>query len=141
MFEIRLAHATDSTAIQRVYLETIAPLTTSMQDLDQLIDVGGLLVAVFADQIIGFGGIDVRAKEQLKWLYVLSHHQGAGVGSALLQQLEDIGWSAGLRSFRLHAAPASVSFYRRHGFAPVAATELLGHDHDGVEMVKRVATV
>ena len=141
MLEIRLAQATDITAIQSVYLKTIAPLTASMQDLDRLIEVGGLLVAVFGDQIVGFGGIDVQAKEQLKWLYVLSHHQGAGVGSALLQQLEEIGWSAGLRSLHLHAAPASVSFYRRHGYEKAADTEQLGHDHEGVEMVKRVASV
>lgn len=86
--------------------------------------------------IIGFGGIDVNATEQLKWLYLLPQHQGVSIGSQLLRQLESIGWEAGLNSIRLHSAPGAVEFYRRHGYRPVVSVDEIGHDHEGVEMMK-----
>ena len=83
-----------------------------------------------------FGGIDLQAAEQLKWLYILPGYQGTGLGSRLLQHVEKIGWEAGLSFLRLHAAPASVEFYRKRGYRAVEEGELIGHDHEGVEMWK-----
>jgi GNAT superfamily N-acetyltransferase len=95
-----------------------------------------LIVAATDDQVIGFGGIDVTAAEQLKWLYILPDYQSSGLGSKILQQLEMIGWRCGLQRLRVHAAPGAVGFYERHGYVRVDQAQQTEHDHEGVEMVK-----
>ena len=137
MFEIRAAQVEDKDSIQQIYISAVgAQAATNKAQWDKLIQAGGLLVAQMADRIIGFGGIDVDAREQLKWLYLLPQYQRAGVGSQLLHRLEEIGWAAGLGLLRLHSAPGAIEFYRRHGYKAVGPTEIFGHDHDGLEMVK-----
>jgi len=141
MFEIRTANAEDKASIRRIYISVVGSQHGADETLwDQLMRAGGLLVAQTEDRIIGFGGIDVSAPEQLKWLYLLPEHQGKGVGSQLLQRLERIGWESGLNSLRLHSAPGAVKFYRRHGYKAVGGVEEIGHDHEGVEMVKSKIT-
>jgi GNAT superfamily N-acetyltransferase len=135
--EIRAAWLDDKEAIQEIYGSLFGPdARLDEAHLDQLIYAGGLLVTELDGQVIGFGGIDVSAAEQINWLYLLPAHQGFGVGSEILQRLEAIGWSTGLNSLRLHSAPGAVEFYRQHGYRPVEAAEQHGHDHEGVEMVK-----
>ena len=138
MYEIRRARPEDKESILRIYTSVVMPAPApDVAYLSQSIQTGGLLVAETGDRLlIGFGGIDVHAREQLKWLYLLPEHQRAGVGSALLQRLEALAWEAGLNSLRLHSAPGAVEFYRRHGYRAVEVEEQIGHDHDGVEMVK-----
>ena len=136
MFEIRSATTEDKTAIQHIYLSAVGPSAIQLEPhWDSLITAGGLVVAETGDRVIGFGGIDVNATEQVKWIYLLPQDQRAGVGSEILRQLEHIGWQAGLNSIRLHAAPGAVEFYRRHGYEAVAQPQQ-AHDHEGVEMVK-----
>ena len=131
MFEIRLASAEDKESILLIYISAVTPVVETDETYwDHLIRAGGLLVAQTEGRIIGFGGIDVNAREQLKWLYLLPQYQRAGIGSEILTRLEFIGWEAGLRSLRLHSAPGAVEFYRRHGYRAVEATEQIGHDHE-----------
>jgi len=138
MSEIRIAQPEDKETIQRIYQAVVAPHTDQDEARwDQLIQQGGLVVARAEDQIIGFGGIDVQAAEQVKWLYILAQHQRAGFGSEILERLESIGWEACLDSLRVHSAPGAVNFYRRHGYRLVEMAALMGHDHEGVEMIKR----
>jgi GNAT superfamily N-acetyltransferase len=137
MFEIRLAKTEDRESIHRIYLAAVgAHADATETHWDRLIGAGGVLVAQIEKQIIGFGGIEVTAIEQVKWLYLMPQYQRAGVGSEILKGLERIGWETGQRRLRLHAAPAAVNFYRKNGYTDVPATEQIGHDHEGVEMMK-----
>ena len=137
MSEIRIAQPEDKETIQRIYREVIGPhVDQDEARWDRLIQQGGLVVAQVEGRIIGFGGIDVNDAEQVKWLYLLPQHQGAGFGSEILQRLESIGWEAGLDSVRVHSAPEAVNFYRRHGYRLVETAAQMGHDHEGVEMMK-----
>jgi GNAT superfamily N-acetyltransferase len=137
MSEIRVAQPKDREAIQRIYHALVGPhADQNASRWDRLIKQGGVLVATDEERIIGFGGIDVHAAEQLKWLYLLPQHQGAGVGSETLRRLESIGWDAGLVALRVHSAPGAVGFYRKQGYRLVEATSQVGHDHEGVEMMK-----
>ncbi len=137
MFQIRHAKTEDQEYIQQIYISFVGPQASQNRACwELLIRAGGLFVAEVEGAIIGFGGIDLHAAEQLKWLYLLPRYQGAGLGSRLLQQLEKIGWEAGLSFLRLHAAPAAVEFYRKHGYRAVEEMEQIGHDHEGVEMWK-----
>ena len=137
MFQIRTATTEDQESIQQIYISLVGlQANQNTACWEQLIRSGGLLVAQAEGVIVGFGGIDLQAAEQLKWLYVLPGYQGTGLGSRLLQHLEKIGWEARLSFLRLHAAPASVEFYRKRGYRAVEEGELIGHDHEGVEMWK-----
>ncbi|MGI9167457.1 MAG: GNAT family N-acetyltransferase [Pyrinomonadaceae bacterium] len=137
MVEILSAKAEDRESIQRIYESLVGSHASQDETIwDRLIQAGCLLVAQTEVQIIGFGGIDLNATEQVKWLYLLPQYQGTGIGSQILKQLESIGWKSGCESLRLHSAPQAVEFYRRQGYKEVEATEQLGHDHEGVEMVK-----
>ena len=138
MAEIRIANPQDKEAIQRIYDAVVGPQANRDEARwDRLIQQGGLVVAMDEGRIVGFGGIDVHAAEQVKWLYLLPQHQGARLGSEILRRLENIGWQAGLDSLRVHSAPQAVNFYRRHGYRLVEAEAQAEHDHDGVEMTKR----
>lgn len=135
---IRRATLADNTAIHRVYLSAAGTSADAPEsDWEKLIAQGGVLVAEIGNEIIGFGGIDLTAIEQIKWLYVQPEHQGARVGAAILKEMERLGWESGHQSLRLHANPPAVDFYRRQGYEEVAAAEHIGHDHDGLEMMKR----
>lgn len=136
VFRLRQAITEDNEAIQRVYCYIVGPPTGQERTWSRLIEEGWLIVAEVEGEVVGFGGIDLDATEQLKWLYVLPEHQGAGIGARLLNDLEQVGWTSGLTAIRLHAAPGAVEFYQRHGYGHVAEEERVVHDHEGVEMIK-----
>ena len=139
MLEIRRAGPGDGEAIRGVYASAVgAGAALDEAHLGRLISAGGVFVAEEAAGVVGFGSIEVGAAEHLRWLYVLPGRQRGGVGSGLLKRLEEAGSEAGLRSLRLHAAPGAVGFYRRNGYREAAPGEEVGHDHDGVEMVKEL---
>jgi GNAT superfamily N-acetyltransferase len=137
MSEIRIAQAEDKRTIQRIYQALVGRHADQDEELwDRLIQQGGLVVAKVEGRIVGFGGIDVHAAEQVKWLYLLPQHQGAGLGSEILRRMETIGWTAGLFTLRVHSAPPAVEFYRSQGYELVENHALIGHDHEGREMKK-----
>lgn len=137
MSETRVAQPEDKEAIQRIYDAVVGPQANQDEARwDRLIQQGGFVVATDEGRIVGFGGIDVHAAEQVKWLYLLPQYQGARLGSEILRRLENIGWEAGLNSLRVHSAPRAVNFYRRHGYRLVETEAQTEHDHEGVEMTK-----
>jgi ribosomal protein S18 acetylase RimI-like enzyme len=84
----------------------------------------------------GFGGVDLQATEQIKYLYILPEHQRGGAGTEVLRELEKAVWAAGIEEVRLHSSPRAVGFYVRQGYKEVEAADQVGHNHEGVEMIK-----
>ena len=137
MLAIRLAIATDRDVIEKLYIAaTGQEFALSEEEWQRWIGLGGVVIAEAYNQTIGFGGVDVTAREQLRWLYLLPEYQRGGFGSKILRELEQIGWRSGLQSIRLHSTPNAVQFYAKLGYHRVPVHEQFGHDHDGVEMVK-----
>ncbi len=137
MIKIRKAEAADKEIIRQIYESAVGGAATRNDPYwDHLILAGGILVAENEGQVIGFGGIDINAREQVKYLYVVPAEQKSGVGSNILGRLEEIGWKAGLSSLRLHSAPGAVEFYKRMGYEAVQVAEQTSHDHEGTEMIK-----
>ena len=138
MSEIRIAHPEEKATVQGIYGAVVGPHADQDEARwDRLIQQGGLVVATEEGRVVGFGGIDIHAAEQVKWLYLLPQHQGGGLGTVILQRLESIGWEAGLETLRVHSAPGAVNFYRKQGYRVVETAAQMGHDHEGVEMVKK----
>ena len=137
MPKIRVAQPEEKETIQGIYHALVGPEADRDEaHWDRLIQQGGVVVATEEGRIVGFGGIDVHAAEQVKWLYLLPQHQRAGVGSEILRRLESIGWEAGFEALRVHSAPGAEHFYLKQGYCLVEAASQTGHDHQGVEMMK-----
>ena len=138
MVTIRRATLLDRSSVESVYATVVGTsLGLSDEEWRRWLAIDGIVVAEENNQVIGFGGIDVTAGEQLRWVYLLPEFQRSGIGSKILHELETVAWTSGLRSIRLHANPDAIEFYSRHGYAPIPDHEQIGHDHDGVEMVKQ----
>ena len=137
MVTIRRATALDREAVEDVYATVVGTsLVLSDDEWRRWLSLDGIVIAEADDRLIGFGGIDVTAKEQIRWLYLLPEFQRSGVGSKILHELESLAWSSQLQAIRLHATPSAVGFYSRQGYTRVPDNQQFDHDHDGVEMIK-----
>lgn len=83
-------------------------------------DGGTTFVAVVDGTVVGYAsGIPEDDAYTLGSIYVHPDHQGAGVGSALLDRVEDAGAAAGYETLQLVVMAAnddSISFYESRGF-------------------------
>jgi GNAT superfamily N-acetyltransferase len=137
MMAIRRADPSDRNAVELVYAgATGSQLSLCDKEWERWISLAALVVAEIDNRVVGFGSIDVTATEHLRWLYLLPEYQRAGLGSRILQALEEIAWLNGLKAIRLHSTPNAVQFYAKLGYHRVPIHHQFGHDHDGVEMVK-----
>ena len=137
MANLRRATVLDRQSVEDVYA-IVAGTSLSLSDDEwhHWLNVDGIVIAEVDDRVIGFGGIDISAREHLRWLYLLPEFQRSGVGSRILSDLERVAWAIGLQSIRLHATPDAVRFYSKRGYTRVPDNQQLSHDHDGVEMMK-----
>ncbi|WP_157745589.1 MULTISPECIES: GNAT family N-acetyltransferase [Thiohalobacter] len=78
-------------------------------------------------RLIGIGRLhcidDTRG--QIRYMAVVDAWRGRGVGTALLQALEQQARDWDLGEIRLHARQAAVDFYTHHGYAVVAPSHTL----------------
>ena len=72
------------------------------------------LVAIDADQIVGFGDMDQDGF--LDRLYVHHAFQRRGVARAILQQLEEQAKARGVTRFTTHASITARPFFERFGY-------------------------
>ncbi len=137
MTTIRPAQTSDKVPIESLYFTvTGCALSLSDDEWRLLVASEGILVAEGHDQIVGFGGTDITAREQIRWLFLLPQFQRSGIGSRILAELEELIWRSGTSTIRLHSTPNAVDFYTKRGYTEVPEQEQFGHNHDGVEMVK-----
>ncbi len=135
---LRTATTQDLAALWQLYAEALGDHAQRKDAYwECLIAAGGMVMAEAETQIVGFGGIDVVAQEQIQYVYVAPTHQQHGIGKEILARLEEIGRHSGLRALRLHAAPTAVPFYQRAGYHPIESD--VQHDHDGVARQKQLS--
>jgi N-acetylglutamate synthase-like GNAT family acetyltransferase len=72
-------------------------------------------------QIVGFGFLDKRT-ERIEAIFVDPDVQRSGLGSAILQTLEDTARKAGLASLTLSSTLNAVAFYEHAGFKALKRT-------------------
>lgn len=136
---IRAATLKDVEAIWIIYQAT-TPEAAKRDDeyWEKLIRQGGMFIAECEETAIGFGGIDVHATEQIRYVYVIPEYQESDLrlGSRILEALEAVARKNGICLIRLHSTPNAVRFYEKAGYAAVELEDTIGHDHPGVEMSK-----
>lgn len=72
------------------------------------------LVAVEKGEIVGFG--DMRADGYLDRLYVHKDHQGKGIATAILHEIEQHALLLGVSHFATHASITAVEFFKKRGY-------------------------
>ena len=81
------------------------------------------LVAIDADQIVGFGDMDQDGF--LDRLYVHHAFQRRGVARAILQQLEEQAKARGVTRFTTHASITARPFFERFGYVVLQRNEVV----------------
>ena len=130
MGNIRLYSTKDCEAIVALFYNTVHEVNTSDYDKEQLdawapskIDIDRWcaplsssysLVYVDASHIIGFG--NMTDEGVLDRLYVDYQHQGEGIGSLLLDKLENYAASQGIKTISAHVSITARHFFERHGY-------------------------
>ncbi len=86
----------------------------SVERYRERLQQGVVWVAVTDEgEVLGFAA---RDGGRIKTLYVSADHQGEGIGSALLQWLEDEAAQEGLREVSARSTVTAVGFYCRMGY-------------------------
>jgi GNAT superfamily N-acetyltransferase len=114
---IRIATPQDWSDIEQVLISAIDDSTNSPYWQD-LMDRKLIRVAEQEGKVIGFG-ILYDTEEEIDALYISKEHQGEGVGSALLKQLEAVACDLGFQRVIVEAAFDSENFYAGKGYKSI----------------------
>ena len=96
-------------------MERLQPLIDyfSPAKVEQLSYERDCLVAVEEEEIIGTAALE---DDELVTFFVEPQHQGRGIGSALLEEIEAIARRYGRLELKVDASLAGTAFYERHGY-------------------------
>jgi putative acetyltransferase len=127
--ELRQATVEEAAAIVELHARTVREVNgrsyseaeieawlahSSLERTRERIALGGVLVAVGScGAIVGFAD---RSGDRIAALYVAADHQGEGIGSRLLEQLEEDARREGVRTLTAHSTTTAVGFYQRRGY-------------------------
>ena len=128
MIQIRRFEPSDAKAVSNVIrttmrisnaadypMERLQPLIDyfSPAKVEQLSHERDCLVAEEEGEIIGTAALE---GDELVTFFVDPQHQGRGIGSALLKEIEAIALCHGRRELKVDASLAGAAFYERHGY-------------------------
>lgn len=107
----------------------------SPSSYDGLIRGKAMYVAQDDNRVVGFGQLDVMARE-VDAVYVLPDASGRGVGGLLLRTLEDVARECGVKRLALNASLNSVAFYQNRGYEPKGRSRCSSHADLSLECVR-----
>jgi predicted GNAT family N-acyltransferase len=86
-----------------------------------------LMVCDENNHVIGVGRLHASSNTQgqIRYMAVATTHQGKGIGSLLLTELENIARSQSFESILLHAREVALPFYVHHGYTQLEKSHLL----------------
>jgi GNAT superfamily N-acetyltransferase len=105
--------------LRQKYLREPLSLVFTPQELEQ--DRSAYhLIASHGDRIIGCVlGIPEERSVKIRQMLVIPEHRNKGIGSLLLNKIEEIFYELGISHFYLHARQESLNFYLKNGYIPV----------------------
>lgn len=143
---IRLAVPADAPAIaamSRDYIEQGLPWSWQARRIARAIRDANtnVVVAGRADALVAFGIMSYLETDAHLLLFAVHHeHRRRGVGSAVLQWLEDVARAAGSSRIRVEARRDNVAarhFYNEHGYHErQIASAMYADDVDGIRLEK-----
>ena len=132
MIDLRQARSTDAGKVGAI-LSQFAKETDWMPDLHTgaedvahagtMIERGWVSIATFDGQVAGFAACNAGA---VNALYVMEEARGMGLGTALLQHLQQTHPTLTLWTFQ--ANTLAQEFYEKHGFVEQERTDGAGND-------------
>lgn len=141
---IRPATIADRPDIARVHQESIRGLGVTHYTPEQIagwsgnispekypVDTERMIVAMVGDRAAGFGELHLKTNE-LRAVYVSPEFAGRGVGTMILNALEEIARENGLTNLHLGASLNAVSFYEKHGWCEISRDRKM--KSNGVEL-------
>jgi GNAT superfamily N-acetyltransferase len=63
-------------------------------------------------------GIPKKEQVKIRQMLVIPEHQKQGIGSLLLEQIEEVFLKLGVNYFYLHSRQESLGFYQKNGYIP-----------------------
>jgi GNAT superfamily N-acetyltransferase len=110
---------------------------------DELEDSAVHRIAVEAStgRIVGCGRIHQRpdGTAQIRFMAVAEDYRGRGIGSMLLESLQQWAWERGIVTIVLYARTTAIPFYLQHGYRVVERAHTLYGAIEHVLMEKRRA--
>jgi GNAT superfamily N-acetyltransferase len=145
LFHIRPAEPRDADAIAMVHrasmreaMPWLPDLHTPEEDRDWVAQIvlpqQDVWVAEAAGHIVGVASMDTDA--MLTQLYILPGHQGAGIGSALLETAKTAR-PAGFTLFAFQRNTRARQFYEHRGFVPIAFGDGSGNEEGEPDILYR----
>lgn len=92
------------------------------------------------NNVIGVGRLHALSDSQgqIRYMAVATDHQGKGIGSLLLQELENLAIKNKFNSILLHARENALPFYLHHGYAQLEQSHLLFNSIQHFKMIKHL---
>jgi GNAT superfamily N-acetyltransferase len=109
----------------------------SPEKVDKLGQERACFVAEAQGEILGTGALE---GDEVVTFFVSPEQQGCGVGSLLLEAVEQVACERGLREVRVGASLAGAPFYQKRGYEPTGEM-LEGAAGAHVAMRKRLGTM
>jgi N-acetylglutamate synthase-like GNAT family acetyltransferase len=106
---------------------------------DELEDISHhVMICDDTGQAIGVGRLHAASDSQgqIRYMAVANTHQGKGVGSMLLNALENIARENNFRSILLHAREIALPFYLHHHYTQLEKSHLLFNSIQHFKMIK-----
>lgn len=94
---------------------------------DDLEHLGVHRAAYLHGRIAGVGRLDNvdETTAQVRFMAVSKGFQGKGIGSAIMNHLEELAWKNGKKTIILHAREFALDFYVKEGYEYVQKSHLL----------------
>lgn len=119
-------------------IESWSPILTKFDKMIEMLENNITYVALLDTQIVGFG--ELSEKGEMKRLYTHKNHQGKGVGSALLEILEEEAKKMGMKEINLESSITAKTFYEAKGYRCIGekTMDFQGVKHQDWAMVKKL---
>ena len=110
-------------------------------DLSAELKAAYSLIAEIDGQLVAIGSLTKEG--EIRRVYVCPDAQKQGIGKAMIDMLEDTARKHNISELRIKAAPNTVEFYQRLGYAIVGHEQMqIGNtSYDAVKMTKSLATL
>ena len=97
-----------------------------------------IMICDDSNQVIGVGRLHAASDSQgqIRYMAVADSHQGTGVGSMLLNELEKIAGENKFNSILLHAREIALAFYLHHNYTQLEKSHVLYDCIQHFKMIK-----
>jgi GNAT superfamily N-acetyltransferase len=118
--------------LRQKYLREPLGLELTLQELEEDRNARHLIAYdIDIPRVIGCVlGIQSEQTVKIRQMIVIPEYRNQGIGSLLLNKIEEIFYALGVNHFYLHARQESLNFYLKNGYTPVGNSFLeLGITH------------